>query len=120
MVGGATFEEATKVAEFNNNNPSLRVILGGSCIHNSTSFLKEINNTYINAYIDVVIELMKPICEKIKTNDLYTGEKYVSVMSNYRKSIQECNDDEINLDSFIDLICLCLCDGIILYYNYKM
>jgi 6-phosphogluconate dehydrogenase len=46
IIGGATFEEATKVAEFNINNPSLRVILGGSCVHNSTSFLKEINNTF--------------------------------------------------------------------------
>ena len=46
IIGGATFEEASKVAEFNSNNPSLRVILGGSCVHNSSSFLKEINNTF--------------------------------------------------------------------------
>jgi len=46
MVGGATFEEATKVAEFNAANPALRVILGGSCVHNSDSFLKEVLHVY--------------------------------------------------------------------------
>lgn len=42
MLGGATFEEAAMVSQFNTTNPSMRVLLGGSCIHNSTSFLKEI------------------------------------------------------------------------------
>ena len=42
MIGGTTYEEATKVAEFNRDNSSMRVILGGSCVHNSTSFLEEI------------------------------------------------------------------------------
>lgn len=47
IVGGATFEEATKVAEFNSTNQAgLRVILGGSTIHNSTSFLKEIRESF--------------------------------------------------------------------------
>jgi vacuolar protein sorting-associated protein 45 len=46
IVGGATYEEATKVAEFNKANPSMRVILGGSCIHNSNSFLKEVGNVF--------------------------------------------------------------------------
>lgn len=46
MVGGATFEEATKVAEFNAANPTMKVLLGGSCVHNSTSFLKEIANSF--------------------------------------------------------------------------
>lgn len=43
MAGGVTYEEATKVAEFNKTNPGkVRVILGGSTIHNSTSFLEEL------------------------------------------------------------------------------
>jgi vacuolar protein sorting-associated protein 45 len=46
IVGGVTFEEATKVAEFNAVNPALRIILGGSCIHNSTSFLREVSNAF--------------------------------------------------------------------------
>jgi vacuolar protein sorting-associated protein 45 len=46
IVGGATYEEATKVAEFNAANPSIRVLLGGSCVHNSTSFLKEIGVSF--------------------------------------------------------------------------
>ena len=35
IVGGATFEEALKVKEFNAQYPQYKVILGGSCIHNS-------------------------------------------------------------------------------------
>jgi vacuolar protein sorting-associated protein 45 len=46
MVGGVTYEEALKVSEFNTNNPSMRIILGGSCIQNSVSFLKELNSSF--------------------------------------------------------------------------
>jgi len=46
MVGGATFEEATAVSTFNSTNPGMRVILGGSCIHNSTSFTKELSKSF--------------------------------------------------------------------------
>ena len=46
MLGGATYEECFRVSEFNANNPSFRVILGGSCVHNSSSFLKEISKIY--------------------------------------------------------------------------
>jgi vacuolar protein sorting-associated protein 45 len=40
MVGGATYEEAKLVADINNSTPGVRVVLGGTNIHNSTSFLK--------------------------------------------------------------------------------
>lgn len=39
IVGGATCEESLAVHQFNTNNPGVRVILGGSNIHNSSSFL---------------------------------------------------------------------------------
>lgn len=43
MLGGVTYEEATKVNEFNETNiGKVRVILGGSTVHNSTSFLEEL------------------------------------------------------------------------------
>jgi vacuolar protein sorting-associated protein 45 len=42
MVGGVTYEEAMSVAAFNKANQLTRVILGGSCIQNSTSFLEEL------------------------------------------------------------------------------
>jgi vacuolar protein sorting-associated protein 45 len=42
IAGGATYEEALTVAQFNNTNPAMRVVLGGSCVHNSLSFLDEI------------------------------------------------------------------------------
>jgi vacuolar protein sorting-associated protein 45 len=46
MVGGVTYEEGTKVAEFNQANKGrMQVILGGSTVHNSTSFLEELKMT---------------------------------------------------------------------------
>jgi vacuolar protein sorting-associated protein 45 len=46
MVGGVTYEEGTKIAEFNEQNKGkIQVILGGSTVHNSTSFLEELKNT---------------------------------------------------------------------------
>lgn len=43
IVGGATFEEATKVSEFNAANAPMKVYLGGSCVHNSISFMGEVS-----------------------------------------------------------------------------
>jgi vacuolar protein sorting-associated protein 45 len=46
MVGGVTYEEGTKISEFNQQNQGkVRVILGGSTVHNSTSFLEELKRT---------------------------------------------------------------------------
>ena len=46
MVGGVTYEEGHKVHEFNAaNNGRVRVVLGGSTVHNSTSFLEELKST---------------------------------------------------------------------------
>ena len=46
MVGGVTYEEGTKISEFNAANQGrCRVILGGSTVHNSTSFLDELKRT---------------------------------------------------------------------------
>lgn len=42
-VGGATYEEAASVAKMNIENPSTCVILGGTTVHNSASFLEEVN-----------------------------------------------------------------------------
>mmetsp|Transcript_31700 Transcript_31700/g.41897 ORF Transcript_31700/g.41897 Transcript_31700/m.41897 type:complete len:574 (+) Transcript_31700:80-1801(+) len=45
ILGGVTFEEACKVAELNAQLAGTqRVILGGSCIHNSTSFLEDLTD----------------------------------------------------------------------------
>ncbi|CAH0479968.1 unnamed protein product [Peronospora belbahrii] len=50
VCGGVTFEEAMKVAEMNqkavSSNSGQRILLGGSCIHNSTSFLDEVAMAY--------------------------------------------------------------------------
>lgn len=34
MVGGTTYEEARFVAQFNKDTPGVRVVLGGSTVHN--------------------------------------------------------------------------------------
>jgi len=41
VVGGVTYEEATKVAEMNASG-SASIVLGGTTIHNSTTFLTEL------------------------------------------------------------------------------
>ena len=45
IVGGVTYEEGTKIAEFNQSNHHVKVILAGSTVHNSTSFLDELRST---------------------------------------------------------------------------
>lgn len=43
MAGGVTYEEASKVSEFNKaHSGKIRVMLAGSTIHNSSSFLEEL------------------------------------------------------------------------------
>lgn len=42
MIGGATYEEAKMVAQVNASSPGVRVVLGGTGVHNSTSFLEEV------------------------------------------------------------------------------
>lgn len=43
MVGGTTYEEALCVHNINQSNFGVRVILGGTTIHNSQSYLEEIH-----------------------------------------------------------------------------
>lgn len=40
IVGGATYCEAAAVAHYNKTHSGKRVVLGGSCLHNSDSFLE--------------------------------------------------------------------------------
>ena len=44
MVGGATYEEAKIIAQINASTPGVRVVLGATSIHNSTTFLAEIKD----------------------------------------------------------------------------
>jgi vacuolar protein sorting-associated protein 45 len=43
VIGGATYAEARAVAQINSSNTGVRVVLGGTIIHNSASFLKEVS-----------------------------------------------------------------------------
>uniref|UniRef100_A0A3B3YWM1 Vacuolar protein sorting-associated protein 45 n=1 Tax=Poecilia mexicana TaxID=48701 RepID=A0A3B3YWM1_9TELE len=42
LIGGATYEEALTVYNLNRNTPGVRIVLGGSAIHNTKSFLEEV------------------------------------------------------------------------------
>lgn len=42
MVGGCTYEESLTVHTFNKNYPGTNIILGGTTVHNSASFLEEV------------------------------------------------------------------------------
>ncbi|CAG9126090.1 hypothetical protein JYU34_011821 [Plutella xylostella] len=44
IVGGATYEESLCIHQINQNWPGVKVILGGTTIHNSTSFLEEVKS----------------------------------------------------------------------------
>ncbi|KFQ15358.1 Vacuolar protein sorting-associated protein 45, partial [Leptosomus discolor] len=42
IIGGATYEEALTVYNLNRTNPGVRIVLGGTTIHNTKSFLEEV------------------------------------------------------------------------------
>ncbi|KAG7500643.1 vacuolar protein sorting-associated protein 45 [Solea senegalensis] len=42
VIGGATYEEALAVYNMNRSTPGVRIVLGGSSIHNTKSFLEEV------------------------------------------------------------------------------
>jgi vacuolar protein sorting-associated protein 45 len=39
MIGGATFAEALEVSKLNAANPGVRIVLGGTSIHNSERYI---------------------------------------------------------------------------------
>lgn len=48
IIGGTTYEESLTVHSFNKSYPSFNIILGGTTIHNSTSFLEEVEHAMRN------------------------------------------------------------------------
>jgi vacuolar protein sorting-associated protein 45 len=44
IVGGVTFEEAKCVSQMNASSPGIRIVLGGTSVHNSTTFLEEMED----------------------------------------------------------------------------
>ena len=44
IVGGATYEEAKMVAGINASSPGVRVVLGGTTVHNAGTFLDEVDD----------------------------------------------------------------------------
>lgn len=48
IVGGATYEESLTVHSFNKSYPSFNIVLGGTTVHNSTSFLGEVEQATKN------------------------------------------------------------------------
>jgi vacuolar protein sorting-associated protein 45 len=48
IIGGATYEEAKMVAQVNASSPGVRVVLGGTNMQNSTTFLEEVDDAVSN------------------------------------------------------------------------
>ncbi|KAI1468184.1 Sec1-like protein [Daldinia caldariorum] len=44
LIGGATYEEAKTVASINASSPGIRVVLGGTNVHNAATFLEEVDD----------------------------------------------------------------------------
>lgn len=44
MIGGTTFEEAKMVAQVNASTPGIRIVLGGTSVHNSSTFMEEVED----------------------------------------------------------------------------
>ncbi|KAI1760159.1 Sec1-like protein [Hypoxylon sp. FL1150] len=44
VIGGATYEEAKSVAGVNASSPGVRVVLGGTSVHNAATFLDEVDD----------------------------------------------------------------------------
>jgi vacuolar protein sorting-associated protein 45 len=47
IVGGATYEEAKTVAGINASSPGVRVVLGGTTVHNAHTFLEEVEEAVL-------------------------------------------------------------------------
>uniref|UniRef100_A0A6B2FAY6 Vacuolar protein sorting-associated protein 45 n=1 Tax=Bothriechis nubestris TaxID=1766655 RepID=A0A6B2FAY6_9SAUR len=43
IIGGATYEEALTVYNLNRTTPGVRIVLGGTTVHNTRSFLEEVS-----------------------------------------------------------------------------
>ena len=48
IAGGATYEEAKSVASINASSPGVRIVLGGTTVHNSASFLEEVEDAVLS------------------------------------------------------------------------
>ncbi|KAM7193292.1 Sec1-like protein [Naviculisporaceae sp. PSN 640] len=44
IIGGATYEEAKMVAGLNASSPGVRIVLGGTTVHNARTFLDEVDD----------------------------------------------------------------------------
>jgi hypothetical protein len=42
FIGGVTYEESNLVDQLNRDYPGMRFLIGGSFVHNSTSFLEDV------------------------------------------------------------------------------
>lgn len=54
IAGGATYEEAKMIAGINATTPGVRVVLGGTTIHNATTFLEEVEEA-VNSWPELRI-----------------------------------------------------------------
>ncbi|RKO89161.1 Sec1-like protein [Blyttiomyces helicus] len=66
MVGGATYAEAREVSKLNASTPGVRIILGGTTIHNSASFLREMSDS-VARWTGKSSDTRSPLPERLRT-----------------------------------------------------
>ena len=72
MVGGTTYEEAITVYEMNRNSPGVRVILGGSTVHNTERYCSGI----------LVCEIPR-IFERASPSDFRTQGSFIHIVEKF-------------------------------------
>ncbi|KAJ3030294.1 UNVERIFIED_CONTAM: vacuolar protein sorting-associated protein 45 [Siphonaria sp. JEL0065] len=85
MIGGITYAEARGIQKLNSSNTGARIILGGTTIHNSTSFLREVYDSVGRWH-------------KSGTNISSTGQK---IKTSSKKSIVDLHSRMPNILSII-------------------
>jgi len=84
MVGGTTYEEAKTIAKMNADaGPSgARILLGGTCIHNSSSFLYQLQSaasTVVGGATSVPVPVINPDAAGTPSLNMQLGGIQVSV-----------------------------------------
>ena len=55
MLGGTTYEEAKTIAQINASSPGIRVVLGGTTVHNSATFTEDVE-VALSSWPDVSVD----------------------------------------------------------------
>ncbi|KAJ3216577.1 vacuolar protein sorting-associated protein 45 [Dinochytrium kinnereticum] len=69
IIGGATYAEGREINKLNSANPGVRIVLGGTTIHNSQSFLREVSDS-VSRWVSKGDDASSPNIQKLKSSRL--------------------------------------------------